>query len=233
MGGGWCGGIDGEEDGGGIDRVRGDAFAGRGEELGELVAGAKAGEFDGGGAGVGAQKMMGEVEDTDWCAGIGQKKRGVGCCVERGEDGVDGAVERDEEAVSFGVGNGEGVVVGDLIEEERKNAALGADDVAEPDSGEAGGVLACDAAFGVGVGSEKDELGDALGGSHNAEGVNGLVGGDEDELAGVVRDGGLSEGEGAESVVFYRGEGVLFHERNMLESGGVEDDLRAMAREEV
>lgn len=46
-------------------------------------------------------------------------------------------------------------------------------------------------------------------------------------------DGGLRDGEGAESIIFDCSEGVPFHERHLFERGCMEDDLRLMLLEEM
>jgi hypothetical protein len=84
---------------------------------------------------------------------------------------------------------------------------------------------------GGGGGGEQDEFGDALGGAHDAVGVDCLVGGDVDELLGAVGDGGVDEGEGAEGVGLDGSEGVLLHEGDVLEGRGMEDDLGLMLGE--
>jgi hypothetical protein len=112
-----------------------EAFAWGKEEFGEFVAGAEAGELDGERALVGAEKMVGEVEDADGSADLRDEDCWSGMRLECGEEGFDGAIEGDEVAVRVGVGDGEREVVGELLEEEGEDAAFGADDVAETEGG--------------------------------------------------------------------------------------------------
>lgn len=123
------------------------------------------------------------------------------------------------------MGDGEGEAAGDLVEEKRENAAVRAQDIAEADDGPTGG-----AGFAEG---EDGEFGEALGGSHEGVRRDGLVGGDEDEAVGVVVGGGLGEAVRAEGVVDEGGEGVPLHEGDVLEGGGVKDELGAVVVEEV
>ncbi len=79
----------------------------------------------------------------------------------------------------------------------------------------------------------EDEFGDALGGAHDAARLDCFVGGDHQELAGAMFEGGGGEGRCAEDVVGDDGDGILFHERDVFEGGGVEDFCGAKFLEEV
>ena len=192
------------------------------EGLFELVAGAEGGEDDLGGGGVELDEMAGEIDDANLPGEVGGEE---GCAAgggERFDEGVDGLIEGKEVATGLGMGDGEGVGVGELVKEERDDAATGAEDVAEADG--RGGER--------GVG-EAEEFGEAFGGSHEGVGGDGLVGGDEEEAVGVVAGGGFEEGMGAEDIVGDGGEGILLDEGDVFVGGGVEDDLGTVSGEEV
>jgi len=78
---------------------------------------------------------------------------------------------------------------------------------------------------------ESSELGNALGCAHDTGGIDGLVGGDEDELFGAVTDCGLCERKGSDGVVLDGRKWMKLHERDVLEGGGMEDDVRTMMLE--
>ncbi len=86
---------------------------------------------------------------------------------------------------------------------------------------------------GGGALAEEDEFGDALGGAHDAARADGFVGGDHQELTGAIFEGGGGENGGAEDVVGDDRDGILLHERDVFEGGGVEDDCRAIFLEDV
>ncbi len=112
------------------------------------------------------------------------------------------------------MGDGDGAAVLDLALEERDDASGGTENISEADGAHAG--CGC-------VEVREDFFGDALGGAHDATRVGGFVGGDHGELAGVVFRGGGGESPGAEDVVADYGDGILFHEGDVFEGGGVED----------
>ncbi len=130
--------------------------------------------------------------------------------------------------------DGDGSPLLDLTLEEGDHAAIGAEDVAEPDGGEAGGVGVGGERAGAdgGVGEALDhELAHALGGAHDVGRVDGLVGRHQDKPLDAVRgvrDGGLV---GAEDVVLDGLLRVVLHQRHMLVGRRVEDDVGAVARE--
>ena len=76
-------------------------------------------------------------------------------------------------------------------------------------------------------------LGKALGGAHHVGGVHRLVGGDENEAFGAMLLRRRRHPQGAEHIVARGLPGVgHFHQRHMLVSGGVEDQLRLPAEED-
>src|SRR2546430_7558033 len=70
------------------------------------------------------------------------------------------------------------------------------------------------------------KLGQALGCTHNAARLRGFVRGNEQELRYVVFGGEAREIPGDQRVVANRREWIRFHERNMLERGGVINNRR-------
>ena len=70
-------------------------------------------------------------------------------------------------------------------------------------------------------------LGQALAGAHDAAGVDGLVGADEHHGAGAGSAGGVGDVAGAERVGEQALAGVGLDDGDVLESGGVEDEVRA------
>jgi hypothetical protein len=70
-------------------------------------------------------------------------------------------------------------------------------------------------------------FGEALGRSHHGGRSDGFVGRNQDN-AGIVRGCGGDERFGGEDVVGEGGEGLFFHEWNVLVGGGVEDKARAV-----
>ena len=78
------------------------------------------------------------------------------------------------------------------------------------------------------------DLGHALGRTHHRRRIDRLVGGHENELLDLRLDRGAGQHEGAVGVVAHRLPGVgLLHQRHVLVRGGVEDDVRLLAREHV
>src|SRR5579872_5952261 len=112
------------------------------------------------------------------------------------------------------MGDGDGAAALDLALEERDDAAGRTEDIAEADGAHAG----CGR-----ISVRENFFGDALGGTHDAARVGGFIGGDHGELAGMVFRGDGGKCPGAEDVVADDGDGVLFHERDVFEGGGVED----------
>lgn len=111
----------------------------------------------------------------------------------------------------------------DLVQKERNDAAGRSEDVAKADGLHAGeGMRRC----------EQGEFGDAFGCSHDADGIGCLVCGDEDHLFAAMSGRGLGEVIGGDGVVGDGGEGVSFHDGNVLECGCVKDDVRAVLLEQ-
>ena len=75
---------------------------------------------------------------------------------------------------------------------------------------------------------QQSELCDSFRGPHHADRIHRLVGREQDELLGLIGRGRLHQQICPQCIVFYRGEGILLHERNMLECSRMVDDLRSM-----
>ena len=198
------------------------------ELLKKLLAWAEPGDFDGD-VDVGlevhhANHLDCEVIDADGFAHVEHKDFaafGVSCGL---EDEADGFGDGHEVADDVAVGDGDGAAVGDLLLEEGDDGAVAAEDVAEADGdvvGFAGFVFDLD-----------DHLADALAGAHDVRGVDGFVGGDEDEALGFVFVGDVGEVIGAEDVVFDGFERGVFHEGDVLVRGGVKNDGGVVGFEE-
>lgn len=122
------------------------------------------------------------------------------------------------------MGNGDVDSLRDLFFEERDNAALRAVDVAE--------AYGFDLRGGT-IESQSGQIGDSFGSAHDAGGVGGFICGDEDELLAAVTNSGLREGKGSDRIVFERRERMQLHERDMLERGGMKDDVRMVEFENL
>ena len=190
------------------------------ELLRDLVSGAGRGEVDGDfdARGEFADHEVGQVRDVVECGEHGREQSGW--LRQRGGDQeqVNGFVEGEEVAPGGGIGDRDGAALRDLLGEELDYAVAGGEDVAETKNDAAGG--------------EDNLFGDALGCAHDGSWFDGLVSGEQDEARAV---GGSGHGQGfrGEDVVGDGGEGLLFHERNVLEGGGVEDDAGTVSGKDV
>ena len=108
----------------------------------------------------------------------------------------------------------------ELAAEEGDDGAGAAQDVAEADGDAAHGIVGVVEALDV-------HLGEALAGAHDAAGVHGLVGADEDHGGGTSGSGGVGDMAGAAGVGEEAFAGVGFHDGDVLEGGGVEDKVGA------
>lgn len=199
----------------------------------EFFTGADAGEFDGD-VEVGAQAtaedhLAGEVEDADGLAHVKDEDFASEADGAGEHDELGGFGDSHEEALHVGVGDGDWAAGVDLLLEDGDDGAGGGEDVAEADGEESGRVP------GVGIGGVEGlgvEFGAAFGGAHDGGGVDGFVGGDEDEGVAVGAGGGVGDGFGAENVVFDGFAGVGFHHGDVFVGGAVEDDVGVVLIEE-
>jgi hypothetical protein len=81
--------------------------------------------------------------------------------------------------------------------------------------------------------SRGETLGDALGESEDADGIDGFVGGELNEARDAGALAGADQGAGCEGVDGGGGEGVLLGLRDVLEGGCVEDDVGPEGFEEI
>lgn len=130
---------------------------------------------------------------------------------------MDGFGDGHEVALHLRVGDGDRPSLGDLPLEEGHHAPPAAEDVPKADAGVAipqtlGHIL-------------HQEFGDGFGDAHGVDGVDGFVGGDEDEAGDAKEVGGLEHGVRAEDVVGDGLDHVLLHEGDVLVGRGVEDDI--------
>ena len=130
-----------------------------------------------------------------------------------------------EEALDLGVRDRDGAAGGNLALEHRDDAAVRAQHVAEAHGGEHG--------LGRARVQLHHHLAHALRGAHDARGVHGLVGGDEDEARGAERVGRLHHVERAEHVVVQRLARARLHERHVLMRRGMEHGARTVLREHL
>lgn len=201
-----------------------DVFVVEGEFFEEFFAGADTGVDDGhflfGHAGQ-ADHIAGQVGDFDGLTHVEDEE--VAGALEAGglEDELGGFGDGHEIAGHVGVGDGDGSAVFDLFAEDGDDAAVGAEHVAEADGAE----------FGVGVLRVQVpdiEFGDAFGGTHDAGGVDGLVGGDQNEGVGFEFCGQIGHVLRSADVVFDGFAWVLLHHGNVFVGGGVDDDFGAV-----
>ena len=127
----------------------------------------------------------------------------------------DDLIERQEKTGSGGVGYRDGTAGRDLLGKQRRDAARRTDNVDEPDR--------CELRV-----REHGQLGDTLGGAHDAVRRDGFVCGDEDHLASAMVRGDLREEPGPDAIGCDRRKGIALHEGDMFERGGVKDQIRAM-----
>lgn len=150
------------------------------------------------------------IEDEDLsAAGV------VGCLQHEGY----GLGDCHEVADDILVGDGHRASGCDLLLEERNHTAVAPENVSETDRNKIRpGVLA--------VHHLNDHLAETLGRAHDVGRVDCLVGGDQDELAHLVRGGGRRGLPGADDVVLDRLVRAVLHQRHMLVRCRVIDDVR-------
>src|SRR5271157_3394389 len=115
------------------------------------------------------------------------------------------------------VRDGHRLPAADLLLEQRDNAAVGSQDVAEPDRDQAGG-----ASLSQGL---HIHLGYTLACAHDARRTNGLVGGYHDERSDTGTDRLIDQRPGAEDIILDCLARIGFHQRHMLVGGCVENHV--------
>ena len=108
----------------------------------------------------------------------------------------------------------------DLLEEQRHHAAFRAEDVSQPNR-----THACRARRHA----QPHEFGETLGGTHNAVGVHGFVGGNHYESGSIEALGQQRKGRRCKDIVLHHGERIHLSQGNMFKGGGVIDDLGTAA----
>ena len=243
-----------------------EAFLGHELLFVELLAGAKAGVFDldvhirfeTGEADEVARKRVdldgaAHVEDEDLAA------TGVGA---REEDEADGLGDGHEVADDVRVRDRDGTALLDLLFEDRDDAAVGAEDVAEADGHELGADVAEEfciclevefflAAAGLcvmreelrdlgglafldlGVETLDDHLAQTLRGAHDVGRIDGLIGGNQHEALAAVHHGRVSGLVGADGIVFDGLAGAVLHERHVLVGRCVVHDVGLVLLEDL
>lgn len=160
-------------------------------------------------------EMLRQIKDADSRPGAGNKQRRCESRIQRTNEGSDRLVQWDEKPLRIGVSDCERSALSNLLKKQRKDTALRSEHIAQAHNLHAGRRPE----------TEKQEFGDALGGSHDAARLDCLVRGHQDKLVHMARDGGMRQSAGTEHIVFDGREGILFHQRNMLQSCGMEDNL--------
>ena len=117
---------------------------------------------------------------------------------------------------------------GDLLAEDRHDAARRPEDVPEPHDDELGAAAAVAGTHRLAV-----HLGDAFRAAHDARRIDRLVRRDEDEGLGAVLARQVHDVPRAEDVVLDRFTRVQFHHRDVLVRGRVEDHVRPVPAEHV
>ena len=156
----------------------------------------------------------------------------------------------------------DGAALLDLLFEDRDDAAVGAEDVAEADGHELGADVAEEfciclevefflaaaglrimreelrdlgglAFLNLGVETLDDHLAQALRGAHDVGRVDGLIGGDQHEALAAVHHGRVGGLVGADGIVFDGLAGAVLHERHVLVGRCVVDDVRLVLFEDL
>src|SRR5207244_11113613 len=89
-----------------------------------------------------------------------------------------------------------------------------------------------EAAHAIGGPGEENQFADPLGGAHDAGGIHGFIGGDEDEAFATGVGGGVQKVEQAKHIVADGLVHVGLHDGDMLVGSGVEDNLNAVFDEQ-
>ena len=172
-----------------------------------------------------ADQIAGQVDDLHRLAHFQHEDLAALAHGRRLQHQLRGLGNRHEEAGHAGIGDGDRSAAADLVLEDRHDAAVGTQHVAEAHDGEARRRVlrhGVDAA-----------LGDLLRHAHDARRMDRLVGGDEDEVLHAELVGQFGHGAGAADVVADRLADVHFHQRHVLVGGRVEHDFGTVLREDL
>src|SRR6266568_4767710 len=132
-----------------------------------------------------------------------------------------------EVALHFGVGDGEGSARRELLVEQREDAAVRAQDVAEAHDAEIGARVPVHRQL------EDDALRHPFRGTEDARRVHGLVGRDEDEPSDAVARGATRRAERSHHIVPHAFQYVGLEHRHVLVGGGVEHVVRPARLEDL
>src|SRR5216117_1718599 len=211
----------------------GDGVLGARHELfGEFLAGAESGERDLNVA-VGLEarqpdQLLRELEDADRLAHLENRDAAFGLGQggrlehQRGRLG-----DRHEVAGHLGVRHLHRPAGADMPLEQRNDAPVRAQHVAEPDGAEIGGGVTQRRQL------QHDPLADALGGPEHAGRVHGLVRRDQHELLDAVQGGAFSDPQRAEHVVPHGLRHVALEHRHVLVGRGMEHVVRPVQPEHL
>lgn len=188
----------------------------------DIVVGSEAAELD---------KLAGEVDDFHGFSHIEDEDLAAAALGGALEHESYGFWDRHEVAGDIGVCDFDGAAVGDLFVEGRDDTARGAEDISEAHGHELRGMR-----FGrltIRLEGLQKNFGEPFAGSHNVGGIDGFIGGDEDEPIDLIFSCQLGESGGAEGVIFDRFDRLTFHHGHVLVRCGVEEHLRGEAGEDV
>ena len=229
------------------------AFFGHKLFLVQLLAGTEAGvrdlDVDVGLVARELDQVAGKGVDLYGLAHVEDEDLAASCVGARREDQAHRLGDRHEVAHDVGVRDGDRTALFDLLFEDRDDRAVRVEYIAETYGDELGvrpaEDLACAVAVGVLLAVVREELrqpragtvldrrveglddhlADALRGSHDVRGIDGLVGRDQDESLRAVDHRGVCRLVGADRVVLDALAGAVLHERHVLVRRGVVDDV--------
>lgn len=163
-------------------------------------------------------ELAGEIDNFDWFAHVEDEDFAAGALSGGLENESGGFRDGHEIAGDIGVSDFDWTASGNLLFEDRNDAAGGAQDVAETNGHELGA-----GRIGGGEGL-KINLGKALGCAHHVGGVDRFIGGDKDETFDAELQCEFGKASGAETVVLDGFAGLAFHHGHVLVGRGVEND---------
>ena len=143
-----------------------------------------------------------------------------------------GLRDEHEEADDVRMGDGDRASVADLLPEDRNDAAVGAEDVAEAGGDELGDTLDLALLDGL-IEALAVDFAYSFAAPHDVGRVDRLVGGDHHELLRAVLDCEVRDDAGAVDVVLDRDCRVVLHHRDVLVGGRMEDIFRLVLSEDA